>query len=360
MFKIVELLPSLIFAAGAAYIFSPLVIKLAKRAKLVDDMDKRKHPANTHEGVVPRGGGLAIYAAILISSLIFIPLNPIMIGILLGGFLIAVMGAFDDYFDLSPSARFLMNVLIVAIVILFGLGTPYITNPLGGIINLQQYKLVYTLWGRHEFLIVSNLFSLLWIMAVMNFVSWSSGVDGQLSGFTVVASIILGILALRFSSHEISAISVALLAFIVGGAYIGFLPWHYYPQKIMPGYGGGALAGFMLGILSILSWGKVGTMALVLAVPLVDALYTIIRRLKNGQSPFKGDAGHFHHRLLDIGWGRRRIAVFYWLVSLLFGISALYFQKTQKVLAIGVVVVLLALFILFINKIKLNLHHWRQ
>ena len=120
----------------------------------------------------------------------------------------------------------------------------------------------------------------------------------------------------------------------------------------MPGYSGGALAGFFLGVLSILSWGKIGTMLLVLSVPLVDAIYVVARRIINKQSPFKGDAGHFHHRLLKIGWGRRRIAVFYWIVSFLFGMAALFFHSMQKVLAILFVVVLLACFIVIIDRIR--------
>jgi UDP-GlcNAc:undecaprenyl-phosphate GlcNAc-1-phosphate transferase len=112
----------------------------------------------------------------------------------------------------------------------------------------------------------------------------------------------------------------------------------------------------MLGVLSILSWGKVGTMALVLAIPLIDAMYTILRRLKNKQSPFRGDAGHFHHRLMEIGWGRRRIAVFYWFVSFLFGCAALLFHQQQKILALSIAVIFLAFFIVLINKIKSRSH----
>ncbi|MBP9815794.1 undecaprenyl/decaprenyl-phosphate alpha-N-acetylglucosaminyl 1-phosphate transferase [Candidatus Woesebacteria bacterium] len=352
--EIGELLVSILFSAIVSYVLSPTVIRLAHRLRLVDDSRIRKHPANIHKGIVPRAGGIGIYFAILLSAIVLIPMNKLLIGILLGGFLIVLMGILDDYFDLSAMSRLIMNIIIVAIVILFGLGIPYITNPFGGVIDLQQIKFTYDLFGSHEFLILSNLFALIWIVALMNFVSWSSGVDGQLSGFTAISSIILGLVAIRFSSHEISAISVTLLAFIVGGAYAGFLPWHFYPQKIMPGYSGGALSGYMLGVLSILSWGKVGTMALVLAVPLVDAMYIILRRLIHKQSPFKGDAGHFHHRLMEIGWGKRRIAVFYWFVSLLFGLSALYLHQQQKILALSITVILLAIFIILINRIKLR------
>ena len=347
-------------ASGFAFVLAlgstPFVIAGAKKYGLVDDKRKRRHPAQTHVGVIPRAGGLAIYLAILVASLIFIELSQIIVGILFGGVLIIGMGLLDDKFDLSARSRLIMNFVIVAIVILFGLGIPYVSNPFGGVIQLDQFKWSYEFFGQQkEFLFLSNLFSLLWIVAIMNFVSWSSGVDGQLPGFVGISSIFLGLLAFRFSAHDISSESVALLAFIVGSGFIGFLPWHFYPQKIMPGYSGGALAGFLLGVLSILSWGKIGTVALVLSVPLVDAVYIILRRLSEGKSPFKGDSGHFHHRLMEIGWGKRRIAVFYWVVSFVFGVSAIFFQSTQKLLALGIVTVLLALFIAVINKLRESL-----
>ncbi len=348
---------NMIIAGGITAIlslgFTPLAIKWAQKYGLVDDKTKRKHPAQTHEGIIPRAGGIPIYLSILVASLVFIQINQIISGVLLGGFLIIVMGILDDKFDLPASSRLIMNFVIVALVILFGLGIPYISNPFGGFIQLDQFKWTYELFGQEkEFLFISNIFSLLWIVAIMNFVSWSSGVDGQLPGFVAISSVFLGILALRFTAHDISSESVSILAFIVGGAFLGFLPWHFYPQKIMPGYSGGALAGFLLGVLSILSWGKIGTVALVLSVPLVDAVYTVLRRIKDKKSPFRGDSSHFHHRLLEIGWGRRRIAVFYWAVSFVFGVSAIYFQSMQKILALLVVTIMLGFFIIVTNRIK--------
>jgi len=336
----------------AAVISTPVVIKLAMRLGLLDDPHIRKHPANTHTGVVPRAGGLAVYIAVLIGVLLFIPLNKIIIAILIGGFLIVLLGLLDDYFDLSPYLRFVLNIVIVLFVVMAGLGVPYITNPLGGVIHLDSVKYTVDFFGQHDFLILANLFSLIWVVAIMNFINWSGGVDGQLPGFVGISSFFLGLVAFRFTAHNISNESVVHLAFIIGAAYLGFLIWNFYPQKIMPGYSGGALAGFFLGVLSILSWGKIGTMLLVLSVPLVDAIYVVARRIINKQSPFKGDAGHFHHRLLKIGWGRRRIAVFYWIVSFLFGMAALFFHSMQKVLAILFVVVLLACFIVIIDRIR--------
>lgn len=343
-------------ACVGSLLMTPVFIKLAHKYGFLDDAKKHKHPAHIHKKPVPRGGGIPIFLSILIASLLFLNINQILAGVLLGAGLIVLLGFLDDLFDLPPSFRLIASFFIIAGVILFGLGVPFISNPFGGVINLDSFKWTYTLFGEQkEFWVLSNLFSLIWIVAIMNFVSWSSGVDGQLSGFAGISSLFLGVLALRFTAHDISSETVALFAFIVGASFLGFLPWHFYPQKIMPGYSGGALAGFLLGVLSILSWGKIGTLMLVLSVPLVDATYIIIRRLREGKSPLKGDYGHFHHRLLQIGWGRRRIAVFYWTVSLVFGVAAIYLQQLQKILALTIVFVLLGMFILVTNRVKTHI-----
>lgn len=120
----------------------------------------------------------------------------------------------------------------------------------------------------------------------------------------------------------------------------------------MPGYSGGALAGFLLAVLSILSFGKLGTAVLVLAVPLIDAGYTILRRLVLFKSPFKGDAGHLHHKLLSLGWGRRRIALFYWLISGFLGIIALNSNSQQKFINLLALIIIIGAILLYLNLSK--------
>jgi len=336
---------------------TPLFIKIAIKAGLVDDPQKRKHPANTHTGIIPRAGGLPIYCGIFIATSLFIPLNKIMIGILVASTLLLIIGILDDHFDTSPYVRFFLNIVIALVVVLFGIGIPYISNPFSSqVIFLDSWRITVDFFGTHTFLVFANIFAILWIVSITNFVNWSKGVDGQLPGFVAISSFFLGVLAYRFTAHDISTTTVALFAFIVAGAFAGFLPFNYYPQKMMPGYSGGALAGFMLALLSILSWGKLGTLILVLSVPFIDAIYALIRRLVKKKSPFYGDAGHFHHRLLTIGWGKRRIAFFYWFVSLLFGFSSLFLQKTEKILAFILVVCILTGFILIIDKLNVIQH----
>ena len=191
--------------------------------------------------------------------------------------------------------------------------------------------------------VLSGLFGLLWIVWNMNIVGWSSGVDGQLPAFVFVAALVMAILGLRFSV-DITQWPVVVLSAAVSGAYFGFLPWNFYPQKIMPGYSGKSLAGFFLGVLAILSGAKIATAILVLGVPTMDALIAILRRLSRGQSPVWGDRGHLHHKFLDLGFSKRTISLFYLFSSLILGLIALSLNSQQKAYTIVMVFVVLAAF----------------
>lgn len=346
------MLPGLLISLIFSLILTKPMISLAKKMHLVTDKKRRFHPAHTHTGLVPRGGGLPIYLAITGATLMLLPINKILFGILFSSFLVVIVGLLDDYYDLSPYFRFIANLTISALVISFGLGIPYISNPFGGIIQLDQWQISFSFLGNHSILVLSDFLAIIWLTWLMNMVNWSKGVDGQLPGFVAITAFFLGLLSQRFTAHDISAQTVTIFSFIVAGAYLGFLPYNFYPQKIMPGYGGGSLAGFLLGILSILSFGKLGTAILILSIPMIDAIYTIIRRLKNKKSPFRADWGHLHHRLIEIGWGKRRIAVFYWAVSLTLGVASLFLKGTEKIIAFMTIAIILLVFIILLNKIK--------
>ncbi len=341
-----------IFAFSISFLLTIPTIYLAKKFNLVTDRTKRYHPAHTHEGIIPRGGGIPIYLAIFISSLLFLEINKIVFGILLASFLLVVVGVIDDYYDVSPYIRFVANLFISALVICFGLGIPYLSNPFGGIIHLDTWQITLNFLGTHQILVIADILAIIWLTWTTNMVNWSKGIDGQLPGFVSITALFLGFISQRFTSHDISVQNVTFLSFIVAGSYLGFLPFNFYPQKIMPGYGGGALAGFLLGILSILSFGKLGTAILILAVPMIDASYTIFRRIKNRRSPFRADWGHFHHKLLEIGWGKRKIAIFYWSVSLMLGILSLFLKGLGKMIAFLLVGIILLVFIFQIETIK--------
>lgn len=322
---------SFITAFLISFFVTPWVIKFAYHFHLVDDSKLRMHPAHTHKGIIPRAGGLAILIAMLIPILLFLPINKVVVGIILAMITTTIIGIWDDTRDISPYFRFLANILTAIIVVGAGIGIPFITNPLGSsVIHLDTIRFTFNFLGTHSILLLADIFAILWIVWTMNIVGWSSGVDGQMPGFVTITSIVLGIMSLRFSAHDISQIAVASLAFITAGAFLGFLPWNYYPQKIMPGYGGKTLAGLMIATIAILSGGKIGSALVILAIPMLDALYLLVRRILNKKSPFKADRAHLHHRLLDIGWGKRRIALFYWTVSAILGLLTLYMNSEQK------------------------------
>lgn len=312
------------------YFATPLVIKFANYFGLVDNPKLRHHPAHVHHGIIPRAGGLVLLAGIAIPSLLFLPLTKPLVGILIGAFLTTVVGLWDDWKDSSPYIRFIANIIIAVVIVSTGIGIPFITNPFGGVIPLDVWKVAFSFFGTHSIWVLADFLAIIWLVWMMNIVGWSSGVDGQMPGFVAITAITLGIFSLRFSAHDIAQTSVATLTFVVAGAFLGFLPWNFYPQKIMPGYGGKTLAGLFLGTIAILSGGKVGSALLILAIPAIDALYILIYRLSRKKSPFRADRNHLHHRLLDLGWGKRRIALFYWGVSAILSLLALTLNSQQK------------------------------
>jgi UDP-GlcNAc:undecaprenyl-phosphate GlcNAc-1-phosphate transferase len=339
------------------YFSTPVVIKLALRYGLVTDSQKSKHPAHTHRGVLPRAGGLPIFLGVLVALMPFLA-NQIVLFIVLGGVLVVLVGLLDDRYNLSPYLRFITNILVALIAVLGGIGIPFITNPLNGALQLDQFQITISFFSQtYQLLWLSDIVAVLWIVWCMNMINWSKGVDGQLPGFVLITAFFLGILSLRFSRHDISKEIVTVMCFVTAGAYLGFLPWNFYPQKILPGYAAGSLAGYLLGVLSILSWGKLGTMLLLLALPLTDAAIVMIRRILQRKSPFKGDRQHFHHTLLELGWSRRRIAVFYWLVSLIVGFLTLFMNSEKKFYALLLLIAILGTMVIwsfnFVKKRKI-------
>ncbi|MCX6705876.1 MAG: MraY family glycosyltransferase [Candidatus Woesebacteria bacterium] len=335
------LIPGII-AAFIAFFITPLVIKLAKKFKVIDDPKVNKHIKVIHKYPVPRMGGLATYLAILLPSLIFLPLDKHLIGILIGATLITLIGILDDKYNLNPYLRLFLGLLAALAPIAAGIGISFISNPAGGIIDLSSPQIVFNLLGKERSIwILSDLFGLFWIVFIMNMLNMGAkGIDGQLPGVVVISAITIAAMSLKFSA-DITQWPVITLAAILAGSYLGFLPWNFYPQKIMPGYGGSTLAGYVLAILTILSTAKVGILMVVLGVPLIDTGYVIARRVLSGKSPVWGDRGHLHHRLLDIGWGKRRIAIFYWAITAFLGFIALNLNTTSKLYTmVGITVVL--------------------
>jgi UDP-GlcNAc:undecaprenyl-phosphate GlcNAc-1-phosphate transferase len=328
----------LVLSTVAAFALTPLVLFIYRLFGWVDDPKKNKHVKVTHTTPVPRGGGLVIFLAIFITTVIFLGIDKHSLGILFGLLLLAIVGVIDDIWDINPYVRLGTGLAAGLVVVASGIGIAFVTNPFGGIIDLTYPQIAIQLFGKTRTIwVLADLFAVVWIVWSMNMVNWAKGLDGQLPGIVVVSAIVIAMLSLKHT-EDVTQWSVIALAAITAGSYLGFLPWNFYPQKIMPGYGGGSIAGFLLAVLSILSGAKLATMIIVLGIPMMDAVYTILRRMLNGKSPVWGDRGHLHHLLLDLGWGKRRVAIFYWFVAAILGITALQLNSKQKMFTIVLLV----------------------
>ncbi len=345
-----QLFLGFLFSLSVTLCVTPLVIKFATKYGFVDDPTKHKHPAILHKKIIPRAGGLAIGIGIVLAIFVFAPINKQIIGIILGSIIAIIVGVLDDKYDLNPYLRFFSNFLIAIIVVLSGIGISFITNPFGGVFRLDELIVRFNLFGPHSIIILADIFAILWIVWVMNMLNWSKGVDGQLAGIAAVGFIVLGITSLRFAENDPSQITVALLAFIAAGASLGFLPFNWHPAKIFPGYSS-TILGFLIAVLSIMSGAKVVIAVLAMAVPLLDGLFTIVRRLLMKKSPFWGDKRHLHHHLMRLGWGHRKISLFYWTVCAILGLIALTTSGIEKLFAGLLVFSVITAAILWINLI---------
>lgn len=313
---------------------TPLSLIFIKKYGILDDPKKHKHPAILHKKPIPRGGGIPLFAGILGASLLLLPVTKLTLGIFSASFIALLVGILDDKLDISPYVRFLVNIVSAVIVVASGVTISFITNPLGGILNFPP--------------LLSHLIVILWIVWVMNMLNWSKGVDGQMPGIVAISAIVIGVLSLRFAVLDEASILSAKLSFIIAGSSLGFLIFNYYPAKIFPGYSATSIY-LLLSVVSILSSAKLATAILVMGVPMMDGLFTILRRILTGRSPFWHDKKHLHHLLLALGFSHRTIALFYWIFSAILGSLALVLGSTGKLFAIIMLVILAGGGIMFLH-----------
>lgn len=336
-----------------SFLTTPLVIRFFISHHWVEDpIEKQKKTGNaTATSTIPRGGGISIFLGVLLTSLIFLPIDKHLCGILLAASITLGIGVWDDIKDISPKTRLFTNLLAAIIVVGAGIGIAYVSNPFGGIIDFSIYQLNFNFFGNHSIWIISDILAIIWIVGCMNIVGWSAGVDGQLPGFVIISAIYIGLIGLRFSQDS-TQWPVIILAGAVAGSYLGFLPFNLFPAKILPGYSGKSLAGFFLSLLAILSGAKLATVILLLGIPIIDAIFVIIKRLIHRKSPLKGGPDHLHHYLLKIGWSRNQIAVFYWSISFILGFISLFLNSSQKFYVfVGLIVIFAGVSLKFYRRI---------
>jgi UDP-GlcNAc:undecaprenyl-phosphate/decaprenyl-phosphate GlcNAc-1-phosphate transferase len=283
-----------------AVLLTPVVSQAAWLTGVVDaSRDERR----LHDRPTPLLGGLAILGAIAIPA-VALGHNHGFWGIIAGATLMSALGALDDIRPLHPGAKMLGIILIAAIPASLGVTIDHVTLPLLGAFDLGFWQYPLTV---------------LWIVAIANIVNFIDGLDGLAAGFCAIASLTFAILSASLGHVDAAAISA-----IVSGAAFGFLIFNFNPATIFMGDSGSLMLGYLLAALSIQGVLKTAAAVslvfplVILALPILDTSFVILKRLKYGQPIYQADRWHFHHRFANIGFSQRRTALYLyaWCCSL--------------------------------------------
>lgn len=329
---------ALLFTFFVTYTTTPLVRKLAFRVGAVDiPKDERR----MHSKPIPTMGGLAIFVAFAFGIIAFVDMDSTFIGLLIGALMIIILGVFDDIYDLKPYIKLLWQVCAALIVCFSGVVIEKITW-FDQIIFFGNWAIPITV---------------LWIVAITNTINLIDGLDGLACGIVAISSFAL--LAVSLLSAGNPAITV--VAAVLAGACLGFLPYNLNPAKIFMGDAGAMFLGFVLSVISIQGFFKVNAVVsfgipfLVLGLPIVDTAFAIIRRLLKRQHPFRADRKHLHHRLIDMGLNQKQSVTLLYAISALLAIAAVLFAEREFT---GAVLVLVLAFVVgSINWIVLKREH---
>lgn len=285
-------------------ILTPIVRKRAFDMGALDYPSERK----VHTQPIPRIGGIAFYLAILIVNLLFN--RSLMIEkVLLGGTLVFIVGLLDDFIELKPAPKFWLTFIAILISIFIG-------------VRLEAWRIPYTN------IIISGwlayIISLLWLLGLTNAMNFIDGLDGLAGGISVISSFSLLIISLFLRRME----STIFLSTMLGGV-LGFLFFNFPPASIIMGDSGAMFLGFTLSAISIVGVLKFSTLItllvpiLILGFPILDTLFSIIRRLVEGRAPWKFDKDHIHHRFLRIGMDTKQSLGFIYLMSISMSLIAI-------------------------------------
>ena len=311
---------ALFVAAVVALISTPVVRSLAFR---IGAVDVPKDGRRMHDHPIPRMGGLAIFFGFLLSVLVFLPLSLQLRSMLLGAVVIVILGIFDDIYALSAKLKFVVQIAAALIAVLGGNQITVLSN-----INVFSSEPYWELgW-------LSYPISVLWIVAITNAVNLIDGLDGLACGVSTISSMTLLVIALIVSEPDVAVLTAAL-----AGACIGFLPYNLNPAKIFMGDTGSTFLGFVLATVSIQGLFKFYTIIsfavpfLMLALPIFDTCFAILRRVSKGQSPMAPDRGHIHHRLIDMGFSQKQAVAVLYVISAILGLSAVVLTTNGTVRA---------------------------
>lgn len=314
-----------LIATFASLIITPLIRRLCERFKLLDvPTDGRR----VHKSAIPRLGGIAIYAAILLalsilpllSNLLTQSLRAYTSGlfvVLVPATLVLILGVYDDLRGTNAFVKFLGLGLIAALFYALGGRIETLPIPFGGTIHLPS--------------IIGFLITVFWLVGIANAFNLIDGMDGLAPGAALFSSMV--ILVISLASENPLTIVVTL---VLCGALTGFLRYNFNPASIFLGDSGALFVGFLLAALSVVGVQKATTAVAVITpvlafgLPVVDTGITMARRIISGRPLFQGDDEHIHHMLLARGWSQRRVVLILYAVCAVFGLLAAVSIKTSS------------------------------
>lgn len=324
-----QLIIKLLMAIAVAFIVgfgtTPIIKTFAQK---IGAMDVPNDVRRVHTHPIPRMGGLAIFLGFIISVLLFADISRQVQGILLGCVIIVATGAVDDIVPLNAFLKLFLQIAAALVAVLHGVRIEVLMNPI--------------FWSSVDHLVLDNWLSIpvtiIWIVAITNSVNLIDGLDGLAVGVSTISSVTMLVIALLVSDANVAVILAALM-----GACIGFMPYNLNPAKIFMGDTGALLLGYVLATVSVMGLFKFYAIVsfavplLALAVPLFDTVFAFLRRLFKGQSPFRADRGHFHHRLIDMGLSQKQAVAILYLISGILGLTAVVLTTSGELRALIVI-----------------------
>lgn len=328
-----EYLVTLLISAALCYLITPIVRALALRFGAVAGIRER----DIHSLPTARWGGVAMWAAMALTFLIVsnLPLVGKSVGreaqgVLLASAAIVLLGMVDDRFELDALTKLAGQVFTAGILLLYGIQILWL--PINGVITVPPS--------------IGQLLTVLIVLVVINAVNFIDGMDGLAAGVVAISGIAFFafayLLAVDYGFSRAGAPS--LITAVLIGICLGFLPHNLSPAKIFMGDSGSMLLGLLLSVSAITLTGQIDPNAIsaeklgptllplllpfaVLAIPFLDLLLAVIRRVKAGKSPFAPDNLHLHHRLIKAGnsTGQTVLIVYLWTATIAFPVTVLAF-----------------------------------
>jgi UDP-GlcNAc:undecaprenyl-phosphate GlcNAc-1-phosphate transferase len=300
-------------AAAVTALLTPLTKRLAWAVGAIDEPRER----GLSERPTPLLGGLAIYAGALVAALIWLPSgyqgahehpNHVWGGVLLAATVITIVGALDDRFDLPPAVKAAGQVTAAIIAVHYGVAVKAITLPFVG-------ELAFPNAGVTN---AGPVLTVIGLVAMMNVVNFSDGVDGLAAGVCVIIAAAMAVIAFDLGRQQ-----PGVLAALTAGAALGFLFFNFPPASSFMGDCGANLLGLLMGVIAVEAAVKTAAVVsfvlplILLAVPFLDTTFVVLKRLKYRQPIYRSDSEHFHHRMARIGFSSRRTIAYLYAWTLM-------------------------------------------